>query len=272
MKIGFFGCGAIGSAISDVHESFGHEIFRHDIRFNTTTKILLDCEVILVCLPTPQATDGRCDLTIIEKGLDELEELGYTGTVVMKSTVPPGSGVKYSNAYKFEYISSPEFLREHNAVNDYLSQKIHIFGSSKKTLPDSIRTMMQPLSAKVLVLPFTDAELVKYFHNTYNAWRIIFANAFCDMAERMGANYSDVLNSVCELNQMDSAYLKSNKNFRGFGGPCLPKDTSALSFIARELSLRSNVWELCLNENAKWETTLPPGLRAFGFQSVDETC
>lgn len=265
IKLGILGCGAIGSAISNVHSSFKQEIIEHDIKLNSKLTDLLNADVIFVCLPTPQSSTGHCDLSIVEGELDNLSELGYEGTVVMKSTVPPMTGMRYSEQYKFDYISCPEFLREHCAISDYLNQKVHFVGSDCDI--SIMKKVLAPLSSNIRQVSITEAELIKYFHNTYNAWRIIFANAFCDLAESMDTNYDTILSSICDLNGISDSYLKSSKAFKGFGGPCLPKDTAALAQIANQLGLRSNVWDFCIRENEKWDTTLIDGLRASGFDS-----
>ena len=105
IKLGILGCGAIGSAISNVHSGFKQEIIEHDIKLDSELKDLLAADVIFVCLPTPQSSTGHCDLSIVEGELNKLSELCYNGTVVMKSTVPPMTGIRYSEQYNFDYIS-----------------------------------------------------------------------------------------------------------------------------------------------------------------------
>ena len=89
IKIGILGCGAIGTAIGNVHETFDQQVIRHDIRLSTKLTDLLAADAILVCLPTPQMSSGQCDVSIVESELEKLQKLNYGGTVVMKSTVPP---------------------------------------------------------------------------------------------------------------------------------------------------------------------------------------
>jgi len=264
LTAGFLGCGAIGSAISDIHEQFDQNIIRHDLRLNSKLEDLIDADLIFVCLPTPQSLEGACDISIVEQELANLNDLGYEKTIVMKSTVPPGTGASFSNKFDFEYISSPEFLREHNAHSDYLSQKMHIVGTQKE-IPSILIKALEPLKSDLKKFQITEAELIKYFHNTFNAWRITFANAFCDLSEELGADYANIVSGFCELNCFSPAYLKSSSEFKGFGGPCLPKDTAALAHLSTALSLPSNVWEFMISENAKRIITLPEGLRESGY-------
>ncbi len=264
LRLGILGCGVIGSAIKKIHQSFGHEVIGHDLNLGTELAILLDTNLIFVCLPTPQGSDGTCDLSIVESELRKLNELGYRGTVVMKSTVLPGSGERFNKEFDFNYVSCPEFLREHSAEQDYLSQKIHFIGADCEI--ENLRLLLKPLSSEIREVTITEAELIKYFHNSYNAWRIIFANAFCELTEQLDTNYDNILKNVSALNDYSENYLRSSSDFKGFGGPCLPKDTAALASLANKLNLRSNVWEFCIEENAKWDTTLIKGLRSEGFK------
>ena len=269
MRIGFLGNGAIGSAISGVHESLGQSVVRHDLTLGTNIKVLLACDVIFVCLPTPQSQSGQCDLSIIDRELKELDGFNYQGVVVMKSTVPPGTGERYARQYGFQYASCPEFLREHNAMNDYMNQGYHLIGTSNGDVPQVLVDALSVLSGEIVAMTLTDAELTKYFHNTFNAWRIVFANAFADLTSEFSGSYDKVLSAFCQLNNFPSTYLKSNPEFQGFGGPCLPKDTAALAYIAKQLSLPSNIWAFALAENDKRVVTLPDGLRENGFKSHD---
>lgn len=266
MKIGILGCGVIGSAIAAAHEGFGQEVIRHDLRLGTRLEDILSCNLIFVCLPTPQAADGSCDLTVIRTEIDNLCRLDYRGIVVMKSTVPPGTGRGLLENAHFLYVSCPEFLREHNALGDYLNQRVHIVGSDCP-LPPEVTLCLKPLGSSLMRVSLEEAELAKYFHNTYNAWRVVFANAFNDLSDAYFADYSKILSVVSKLTDIREDYLRSNKELRGFGGPCLPKDTAALAYLARIRGLRSNVWEICLRENEKWDTTLIPGMRSTGASS-----
>ena len=270
MKIGFLGNGAIGGAIISVHEKFGQTVVRHDLNLGTELETLLECDLIFICLPTPQSKSGQCDLSIIDRELAKLHGLKYHGTVVMKSTVPPGSGKIYSQQFSFQYVSCPEFLREHNAIDDYINQSFHLIGASDNYVPKVVLDALSVLSGKVIGMSLVDAELTKYFHNTFNAWRIVFANAFSDLATELTGNYENVLDAFCQLNDFPSKYLKSNPEFQGFGGPCLPKDTAALAYMASQLSLPSNIWSFALSENKKRIITLPDGLREDGF-IINET-
>ena len=265
LTVGFLGCGAIGQAISDIHEDLGQKVVRHDLCLNSKLEDLLQTDVIFVCLPTPPNEDGSCNLSIIKEELFQLNELGFNKTVVMKSTVPPGTGQQLGNRFSFKYVSCPEFLREHNARLDYLNQKVHIVGSDDNDI-SQLELVLQPLNSTIKKLPVTEAELVKYFHNTYNAWRITFANSFYDLSDALGAKYNVILTAFCEINQIQPDYLRSSEEFKGFGGPCLPKDTAAMAHLAQKLELNSNIWKFMLAENEKQVVTLPPGLRSSDFK------
>ena len=266
MTLGFLGCGAIGSAISDIHQDFGQRILRHDLNLKSKLSDLMDADIIFICLPTPQSKNGACNISLIEDELNKLNDMGFDKIIVMKSTVPAGTGMKLSEMFSFKYVSCPEFLREHNAKNDYLSQATHIIGCEEE-IPTKLQDALAPLRSDLRKVTITEAELAKYFHNTYNAWRITFANAFCDLSDVFDTDYNNILEAFCTINDISSSYLRSSPEYKGFGGPCLPKDTAALAYLAKKLNLDSNIWDFMLNENLKRKVTLPPGLREVGFSA-----
>jgi len=107
----------------------------------------------------------------------------------------------------------------------------------------------------------TEAELVKYYNNIYNATLIILANSFYEVCEELGASYTDVKNSLVLRDHINDSYLQCNDNFRGFGGVCLPKDTLAIARLVKKLGLDIDFFETILKENSKYKITVYDGMR-----------
>ena len=107
----------------------------------------------------------------------------------------------------------------------------------------------------------TEAELLKYYSNVYNATKIIFANEFYEICQNLGVDYSKVKDTFVKRGTTKDIYLDVNENFRGYGGVCLPKDTKALSSFVKELGLELNLFETLDKENNKFKTTVFNGMR-----------
>ena len=116
-----------------------------------------------------------------------------------------------------------------------------------------IKAAHEPLPKAYELLTPIEAELAKYFSNTFNAARIIFANQFFEVCKAVGANYTAVKNAVSKRTNIGGYYLDCNENFRAFGGSCLPKDTSALATFVKEKRIDAPMfeWLLAANERIK---------------------
>ena len=114
---------------------------------------------------------------------------------------------------------------------------------------------------KVVQVSPTEAELVKYFNNIYNATLITFANNFYEVCESLHANYTSVKNAVVQRDHINNSYLDCNQNLRGFGGVCLPKDTKAINNLVKQRNLPCGLFETVLKENDRYITTVFDGMR-----------
>ena len=107
----------------------------------------------------------------------------------------------------------------------------------------------------------TAAEFAKYYHNVYNAMQITFANSFYEICKEMGVDYNKMKDALKNRSNINFQYLECNKNFRGFGGVCLPKDTRAMDYLAKKLGLNVKFFDHILTENEKYRVTVPNGMR-----------
>ena len=101
-----------------------------------------------------------------------------------------------------------------------------------------------------------EAELMKYFSNSYKAMRVTFANAFYKICEKVDANYDVVKDTFLFHGIGDGHYLKVNKQFGGFGGTCLPKDTKGLANLVKDLDLDIELFNTIIKDNEKF-TNVP---------------
>jgi UDPglucose 6-dehydrogenase len=262
MKIGIIGLGVIGSACKYGFEKLGHVVSCHDIKLNTSIESILNTEICYICVPTPSTEDGSCDVSIVEKVVSELNENQYKGIVAIKSTVKPTTTITLSERTNLTLCFVPEFLRERCAISDFTenhdllavgTESIDVFNKIKKChghYPKHV-SMMHP----------TESELLKYYSNVYNATKIIFANEFYEICQKLNVDYSNIKDTFVKRGTTKDIYLDVNENFRGYGGVCLPKDTKALNSFVNELGLDLKLFESLDKENNKFKTTVFNGMR-----------
>jgi len=262
MKIGIIGYGVVGEACGKGYEHIGHDLIIHDLRLDTRVEDLLNTELLFICVPSPANEDNSCDITNVESCVRELKNLDYKGVICIKSTVEPGSTLMLSKKYKLDLCFVPEFLRERSAFSDFVdNHDVLAVGSEIKTQQDLIILAHGNLPKTTKLLSTTEAELLKYLSNSYNALKIIFANNFYELSTALDADYSKILATYLERDISKSDYLDVNEDLRGYGGQCLPKDVKALIFLMKKLNLELELFKGIDSDNQKLKTTVFEGMR-----------
>jgi UDPglucose 6-dehydrogenase len=261
MNIGIIGVGVVGSAVKFGFERLGHDVSAHDIALGTSIEDVLETEVCYICVPTPSDDDGSCDVSIVESVLDQLLEHNYKGVACIKSTVIPGTTERLKK--KFAALAFvPEFLRERCAVHDFINDhEVCIIGTDNISHFEAIKKSHGRYPKEFVQCTPTEAEFAKYYHNVYNAMQITFANSFYEICKEMGVDYNKMKDALKNRSNINFQYLECNKNFRGFGGVCLPKDTRAMDYLAKKLGLNVKFFDHILTENEKYGVTVPNGMR-----------
>ncbi len=230
MKIGIVGLGVVGNACRDGFVKGGHDVIGHDILLNTHISDLINCEIVYLTVPTPQMSNGECNIGIVSSVIKELSELEYDGIVAVKSTVPPGTVLNLSKSHKnLNICFVPEFLKERSASEDFINHGTLIVGANNDSQGKLIYDSHSHLTDNWLLVSPSEAEVAKYFHNVFNAARISFANEMFDICKAVDASYDKVLESALARNSYSSEYLLVSEDLRGYAGVCLPKDVSALA-------------------------------------------
>tara|TARA_R100000231_G_scaffold135501_1_gene109997 strand:+ start:41 stop:838 length:798 start_codon:yes stop_codon:yes gene_type:complete len=257
MKIGVIGRGFVGGAITNGFENQGHEVLVHDTKLNTKIENVLESRLLYICVPTPSSEDGSCNTDIVESVLVELSELNYDGSVCIKSTIVPGTTQKFRQQFNNLNISFvPEFLREKTAVEDFLyNNNVLVIGSDDDETISLVKESHGVLPTHTVTMTPTEAELTKYFSNTYKAMRVTFANAFYNLCQTMGSDYDKVRDAFLFHGVGDGHYLKVNKQYGGFGGTCLPKDSKALAKLVDDLGLPMEIFRVIVSDNDKFTKT-----------------
>ena len=262
MNIGIIGLGVIGSACKYGFEKLGHTVKVHDIKFDTTIDEVLDTDIVYICVPTPTNEDGSCDTSIVEGEVLSLNEKGYKGVVVIKSTVKPTTTDRLIKETGLNLCFVPEFLRERCAISDFTeNHDLLAVGTHSDTIFELIKECHGNYPKEYSKLSPTEAELLKYYSNTFNALRVIFSNEMYEICEAVGADYTKIKDTFIKRGTTKDLYLDVNDNFRGYGGVCLPKDTKALDAFVKELNLDLKLFETIDSENNKFKTTVFNGMR-----------
>lgn len=263
MNIGVIGLGVVGSAVRHGLQKIGHSVEGYDIKYpETSIKDVLDTELCFVCVPTKTTAEGACDVSIVETVLRELEQSNYQGLVAIKSTTVPGTTDAFSKKFKLRLAFCPEFLRERAAFTDFVeNHDLCVIGVYNDEDYETIKKAHGNLPKQVAKLTPKEAEFTKYFSNVFNALRIIFANEFYEVCKAVNVDYQKVKDAITRRNTIIDVYLDCNENFRGFGGTCLPKDTRAFALFAKQLGLDMKLFDIIVEENKKFNTTVFKGMR-----------
>ncbi len=192
-------------------------------------------EFVLLCVPTPQAPDGSADLSFIEAAARSISpHLAPDTVIINKSTVPVGSTDVVAQALgrdDVHVVSNPEFLREGHAVSDFLHPERVVVGAETEEIAFRVAALHLRLSAPLLVTDPSSAELIKYASNAFLALKISYVNAIAAVAEAVDADIDDVVKGLGLDGRIGAKFLQPGP---GWGGSCLPKDTSALIRIAED--------------------------------------
>lgn len=192
-------------------------------------------EVCFIAVGTPQGEDGSADLQYVMQVAEAIAKSinGYK-VIVNKSTVPVGTAEKvteiikqYTN-YPFDVVSNPEFLKQGNAVDDFLHPDRVIIGSNS----DKATRIMQDIYAsffrtgnRVIVMDVKSAEMTKYASNSFLATKISFMNEIANLCEKVGADAEMVRVGMSTDTRIGNKFLFPGL---GYGGSCFPKDVKAL--------------------------------------------
>ncbi|WP_455962988.1 UDP-glucose dehydrogenase family protein [Bacteroides bouchesdurhonensis] len=211
------------------------------LRFSTDLREYLDdVEVVFSAVGTPPDEDGSADLKyVIEVARTIGQNMHDYLLVVTKSTVPVGTAQKVKNAIQeeldkrklkisFDVASNPEFLKEGNAIDDFMKPDRVVVGIESDRAKEVMERLYKPFMMNNYRLIFTDipsAEMIKYAANSMLATRISFMNDIANLCEIVGANVNMVRKGIGADSRIGSKFLYSGC---GYGGSCFPKDVKAL--------------------------------------------
>jgi UDPglucose 6-dehydrogenase len=265
-RIGIFGAGYVGLVTGACFADLGHEVVVRDvvperierleagelpiyepgldevldrnrgrIRFTLDVReAVAGADFLYVAVGTPPTPSGDADLSAVWTVVEEIPA-GAEAIVVMKSTVPVGTGEKVRTALEARglaqvgYVSNPEFTAEGTAVRDFMRPDRVVVGSFVPGHGDAVEALHEGIDAPVLRMDVNSAEMVKLTANAFLSTRISFINEIANVCERVGADVEQVAKAVGLDHRLGPHFLRAGI---GFGGSCFPKDVSALKQLA----------------------------------------
>jgi len=209
---------------------------RHRLRFTTNSAEVFErAGLAFVSVGTPPTYSGDADLSAVWQVIDEMPTTGDGLTLIMKSTVPPGTGVQVRarldarGLSHIGYVSNPEFLAEGTAISNSMQPDRVVIGSFRSVTGDRVAALYKELAAPIVRTDVTSAEMIKYASNAFLATKISFINEIANVCEEVGADVTVVAGGMGLDHRIGPHFLRAGI---GYGGSCFPKDVAALKQLA----------------------------------------
>jgi UDPglucose 6-dehydrogenase len=217
-----------------------------------------DAEAVFIAVGTPtRRGDGHADLRYVYAAVEQVAHALTAPTVIVtKSTVPVGTGRRIKEIVasvrpdlEIEVASNPEFLREGNAIADFMRPDRVVIGSESERARDVLSRLYRPLNlieTPIVHTGIETAELTKYAGNAFLAMKVTFINEMADLCEKVGADVHDVARGIGLDGRIGRKFLHPGP---GYGGSCFPKDTLALVRTAQDHGAPSRLVEATVQVN-----------------------
>ena len=263
-KIGIIGYGFLGKGIEnffkDHFEVRVFDIAHVDsiIKYSSKEEIN-ECDLGIICVPTPMNENGSVNLTHVEGVLNWLN----TPLILIKSTIPPGTTEMFVEKFSKNIAFSPEYMGEStyvtqwwNGILDPKDMKKHhfqILGGRRETTSQVLQ-FFKKVYGPIPQLIQTDsrtAELTKYMENSWGAAKVTFCNEFAKIAETFGVDYDELRELWLLDGRIHRAHTTVFKDKRGFGGKCLPKDINGIIKASEEAGYVPNLLKEVVRSNKR---------------------
>jgi len=210
---------------------------------------LQNTSAVVVCVPTPEAEDGTCDMSAVYDVVGKIKE---TTPILIKSTISLQGWQELKTRFpEHRLCFSPEFLRAANFMNDVKDLDNVILSGDTEYWRDQYSYNWP--NVRIYVVDPEEAIAIKYFRNAFLATKVSFFNEIYDFCKAYDINFDQVQKGVTADNRIGEShsYVWPEEGTRGWGGYCFPKDTSALLKMAEEKNLNLNTLEAAVEYNKK---------------------
>lgn len=229
---------------------------KNNLFFTTDIKkALIDSEIVFIAVGTPMGEDGSADLRYVTSVARTIgEKVGNDLIIVNKSTVPVGTADKVKKEIqkalekrqielKFDVVSNPEFLKEGDAINDFMKPDRIVIGAESDYAFKKMKELYSPFFRthdRFITMDVRSAEMTKYAANAMLATKISFMNEIANICERVGADVNNVRIGIGSDSRIGYSFIYPGV---GYGGSCFPKDIKALKRIAEKHNYRAQLIE-----------------------------
>jgi UDPglucose 6-dehydrogenase len=263
VRIAIVGMGHVGKAMHELFRQHA-EIVTYDICApgSYPTPELASCDAAVVCVDTPPAQDGACDIGHVRDAVSRLP----TGPVLLKSTVPPGTTDLLAEATGKQICFWPEYVGQSGYHHPFwpagtIDVPFVIMGGEppvRRWCIDLLQPMLGP--AKVYFqCSAREAELIKHMENAYLAAKVAFVNEFRRICEAFGADWHTVREGWLLDPRIEPAHTAAFTNAPGFGGKCLPKDLNAIVHAATDAGYAPALLMEVLHSNQRFRSDASRG-------------
>ena len=237
---------------------------RGNLHFTTNLKEGLDnSELCFIAVGTPMGEDGSADLQYVRQVAQQIGQTMIHDLIIIdKSTVPVGTAdevkkiiteelLKRNESFNVNVVSNPEFLKEGNAVNDFMHPDRVVIGSDDEYATEMMSQLYAPFTKnheRMVVMDIKSAEMTKYASNSMLANRISFMNEMANICDKVGANIDNVRKGMGSDSRIGSSFLYPGC---GYGGSCFPKDVTALIKTATDAGYNPQLLKSVENVNNK---------------------
>jgi len=257
--IGVIGNGFVGGAVAHGHKMHGHKVLVYDVlpdrSPNTIEEIWGDSDFVYVCVPTPPTEDGWCDLNYVEQVFHVAQETPRKPcqTIILKSTVTPGTTKWLENEFGERIVFCPEFLTAVRAKEDFVRTKNLVIGAHDHEYAKEFKNIcLQMFTGCMLTLTDpTTAEMVKYMLNCFLATKVSFLNEMKQIIDQAGGNWNESASAFIKDERIGTTHcmVPGPDGQLGFGGACFPKDIQALIAFAKFVNVKPSVIEAAWEKN-----------------------
>ncbi len=256
MKIAIIGFGFVGKALFN---ALDHKVkvLKVDPKLGTSVSDLkeFDPDCTFLCLPTPMHDDGSQDISIVMEVLLKIKEINIASLIVIKSTIHPGNIQKILRIFP-DFVYNPEFLREKYADHDFVNSKLIVFGGNKSSSVKLAEIYEKYTCCSTKDYIHTDpqaASLVKYAINSFLATKVIFFNELKNLllisdSKEKWENFIEIISKDIRIGSSHMDVPGHDKR-KGFGGACLPKDSSAIVAYADSMDVDMTLIKTVIKTN-----------------------
>lgn len=244
--VGIVGKGFVGEAMyenfKDVFSVHVWDIDETKCTVVTLQELVEKSDIIFVCVPTPMQEDGSCDTQIVTSVINDISQIDRRKYVVIKSSVIPGTTERLAKDLNMIIGFNPEFLTEANAYNDFRHQQLIIIGANDNGIASIMTQLYCEFNSKtnnyshVIQRTIKEAEMFKYLSNCFLATKVIFANEFKKLCDKVNVDYSKIADVAVLDKRLGHTHwqVPGPDGKLGYGGSCFPKDTNALVQYANQ--------------------------------------